>query len=344
MPNVSVIVPVYKAEKDLSRCVDSLLAQTYADFELILVDDGSPDRCPEICEQYRQKDPRVRVIHQKNAGPSAARNRGLSWAYEHSETRFISFVDSDDCVHPRYLECLYEAAVQHHAEISMCRHRYVPLNGQMEKTVLPEDACSSVVSPEDLVVAENGFNYVWGKLYSKKAFDGLRFPEEKSFGEDNLIVYRAMFRCAQIAFLPQELYYYFYNSTGITKSRWMPNSLQVFDGIREQLAFYREHGYERAWRKEMELYVQQYAYQIHRIREDREHLTENRVYLTQLTREMKQLTRQSNAPACRENDYWFEALHPGAARLRHLAKRFGEELRENGLTGVAKAARNRPRR
>ena len=96
MPGISVIVPVYKVENFLHRCVDSILAQTFTDFELILVDDGSPDGCGEICDAYAREDSRIHVIHQKNGGLSAARNTGIDWVLENSDSRWLAFVDSDD--------------------------------------------------------------------------------------------------------------------------------------------------------------------------------------------------------------------------------------------------------
>ena len=105
LPEISVIVPVYKVEKYLPQCIDSILAQTFTDFELLLVDDGSPDRCGEICEEYAGKDTRIRVFHQANAGLSCARNTGLMNACG----RYVTFIDSDDYVKPCYLERLYGA-------------------------------------------------------------------------------------------------------------------------------------------------------------------------------------------------------------------------------------------
>ena len=90
MPSISVIVPVYKVEAFLPRCVDSILAQTFSDFELLLVNDGSPDNCPVICEEYARKDPRVRVLHQENQGLSAARNSGIDWVFEHSDSQWLA--------------------------------------------------------------------------------------------------------------------------------------------------------------------------------------------------------------------------------------------------------------
>lgn len=107
MAAISVIVPIYKVEAFLHRCVDSILAQTFADFDLVLVDDGSPDSCGDICEEYARKDGRIHVIHQKNGGLSAARNTGIDWAQANSGSQWLAFVDSDDWVHPDFLRRLY---------------------------------------------------------------------------------------------------------------------------------------------------------------------------------------------------------------------------------------------
>ena len=106
MPLISVIVPVYKVEEYLSRCVDSILSQTFEDFELILIDDGSPDNCGKICDEYTKKDNRVHVIHQENGGLSSARNAGIDWAFENSDSEWLTFIDSDDWVHIQYLDLL----------------------------------------------------------------------------------------------------------------------------------------------------------------------------------------------------------------------------------------------
>jgi len=112
MPAISIIVPVYKVEAYLARCVDSILDQSFRDFELILVDDGSPDNCGAICEEYARKDSRIHVIHQENGGLSAARNAGIDWAFENSNSQWLTFVDSDDWLHREYLNVLYRAVMQ----------------------------------------------------------------------------------------------------------------------------------------------------------------------------------------------------------------------------------------
>ena len=109
MPEISVIVPVYNTEQYLHRCVDSILAQTFTDFELILVDDGSPDNSGAICDEYAGKDQRIHVIHQSNGGRGLVRNAALNWIQTNSDSKWIAFVDSDDWIHPQYLEVLFFA-------------------------------------------------------------------------------------------------------------------------------------------------------------------------------------------------------------------------------------------
>ena len=118
MPMISVVVPVYKVEHYLHRCVDSILNQSYSDFELILVDDGSPDNCGMICDEYAAKDARIHVIHQQNGGLSAARNTGIDWLCENSDSKWLTFIDSDDWIHKDYLKILLEQAIKSGSRVS----------------------------------------------------------------------------------------------------------------------------------------------------------------------------------------------------------------------------------
>ena len=134
VPEISIIVPVYKVEEYLSQCIDSILVQTFTNFELLLVDDGSPDRCGEMCEEYAQKDERIRVFHQENAGVSTARNKGLAEAYG----KYIVFVDSDDYILPAYLEDLYNELSEHKGS-GVVIESVIKLypNGVMQPSVFP---------------------------------------------------------------------------------------------------------------------------------------------------------------------------------------------------------------
>ena len=290
MSKVSVIVPVYNAELFLRRCIDSILNQSFTDFDLILINDGSKDQSPAICDEYEARDERVHVIHQKNRGPSNARNCGIDWAFSQSSSAYLAFVDSDDYVHPQFLEYMYQAVENNSAEISMCRHKYIAEKEKLENVKLHNMCRANEISAEDLMVSQsNSFNYVWGKFYAKSCFHTLRYPEDISFGEDNLITFRTMFECNKIVYVDNILYYYFYTSNGITKSPWTTKSLDVFKGIQVQLEYYAEHGYRKAYAKEMELYIQQYAYQIHRILEDKKNLEKNSFYMQEMRRQMRTL-------------------------------------------------------
>lgn len=322
MSEITVVVPVYKAELYLRRCVDSILNQTFSDFDLILIDDGSPDQCPLICDQYAQADPRVHVIHQKNNGPSAARNQGIDWAFSQSSSKYLAFADSDDYLHPQFLEHLYHSVESHLADIGMCRHQYVAAGQKLGNVGLFDSYSAEEIGAEDLMVKESsGFNYIWGKLYSKECFKNLRFPAEISFGEDNLIIFKTMFECRKIVFVENPLYYYFYTPTGITKSPWTPKSLDVFQGIRAQMEYYAQHGYQKAYKKETELYIQQYAHQIHRICEDQERISGNKAYLRKLRKEMRVVLRECDGYKATDSFFWYEALYPGRAKIRNAAGR-----------------------
>lgn len=163
-PEISIIVPVYKTERFLSACISSILAQTFTDFELILVDDGSPDSCPALCDAAAAKDSRIRVIHQKNRGLSVARNAGLDAA----EGEWIAFVDSDDIITPDFCAKLYHAAQEAGAQMAVCNYR------QVDEALTPIrkqylHVRREVLTPEQALEHSTLLPYmvVWNKLYHR---------------------------------------------------------------------------------------------------------------------------------------------------------------------------------
>lgn len=241
MPSISVIVPVYKVEPYLNRCVDSILKQTCQDFELILVDDGSPDRCGEICDEYAGRGSRVHVIHKENGGLSDARNAGIDWAFANSDSRWLTFIDSDDWVHPELLSSLMDAAGRFDTGISVCG--YQETEGA-EPTVLPEDLQPVLWTPKRFYM-ERFVNatVAWGKLYAKSCFQSIRYPYGK-IHEDEFVTYRLLFEQKAIAVVPAPLYAYFRNTEGIIRSAWSPKRLQAWDAYEQQIAFFTELGDE----------------------------------------------------------------------------------------------------
>lgn len=242
MPQISVIVPVYKVEKYLKRCVDSILSQTFTDFELILVDDGSPDSCPQICDQYAQQDKRVHVLHQKNGGLSAARNAGIDWAFANSNSQWLTFVDSDDWIHPQTLEALLKAAQDNHVDVSICG--FQKTNG--EEVEVPSDLPVQLWSPEDFYV-----KYIvnaavaWGKLYKKDCFSEICYPVGK-LHEDEFVTYRILFQYEKIAFVNAPLYAYFQNPAGIMQSVWTRRRLDGLYARKQQIDYFAQYNFKQA--------------------------------------------------------------------------------------------------
>lgn len=251
MPRISVIIPVYKVEPYLCRCVDSILRQSFSDFELILVDDGSPDSCGAICDAYAKMDHRVHVIHQKNGGLSAARNAGLDWVFANSGSRWLAFVDSDDWVHRDYLELLWDAVQQDGAEMAMCGL----LRTDRVCVDEPVDCRGQYLSPEEAYARYYGMCMTaCCKLYCRELWRGIRFPEGK-LHEDCYTTHLPLFRAGRIAVCDAPLYYYFANPGSITRMKWSEKRLQEIDAHEHRAAWLAEQGYEAAYRRETEVYV-----------------------------------------------------------------------------------------
>ncbi len=239
MAEICVIVPVYNVEPYLRRCVDSLLSQTYSDFDLILIDDGSTDRCDVLCDEYAIKEPRIKVIHQENGGLSAARNTGIDWAFDFSESKWICFIDSDDWVHPLFLELLYRALKDNSTTISISG--YLITSGED----FPAQNGTQIFRCEtkDFYKDHNvNATVAWGKLFEKECFRNMRFPVGK-IHEDEYIIYQILFQNKYVSYIDQPLYAYFQNNEGITRKPWNPQRLDCFDALDEQVAFFLRKGY-----------------------------------------------------------------------------------------------------
>lgn len=215
-PKISIIIPVYNVENYLQQCVDSVLAQTYQDFEVILVDDGSLDNCPRICDEYAQKDSRVHVIHQKNSGVSAARNIGI----EHAKGEWITFVDSDDWICSDYLE-KFKVDEDDSDLIIQGLEYYDHRNGLYFKQIIIND-CIIEGSDKQNVVSENnllGSGYPVAKAFSRSIIDkGLLFDISISYHEDHIFVLNAFAVASKIRLVNSIAYKYRYFHTSMSLS------------------------------------------------------------------------------------------------------------------------------
>lgn len=201
---ISVIVPVYKVEKYLEKCIESIIKQTYTNLQIILVDDGSPDNCGKICDEYAKKDLRIEVIHKANGGLSDARNVGISKA----KGRYIGFVDSDDYIKEDMYEILLNLIKKYDADVSIC-NLYDVIDGK--EYVRNKDngihEYSRIDILKEILLDKNIQSYAWNKLYKKELFDEIKYPIRKKY-EDIGTTFYLFEKCNKIVVTSEPEYYY----------------------------------------------------------------------------------------------------------------------------------------
>lgn len=204
MPELSIIVPVYKVEAYLPKCIESILKQTFKDFELILVDDGSPDRCGDICDEYAKKDTRIRVIHQKNQGVSAARNAALDIA----QGTYLGFVDADDWIMPDMFHIMLQEALRKRVDVVICGVNYYKDNGEFIRSDLLD--CATYNQKQLLINLYGTPNpcggACWNKIFHRSQIKEIRFHEELSMAEDWVYLFESFKSCDSGCQLPLALY------------------------------------------------------------------------------------------------------------------------------------------
>ena len=229
---ISVIVPVYKVEPYIHQCVDSILKQTYKDLEIILIDDGSPDRCGDICDEYERKDKRVRVFHTENRGLSAARNLGLREA----TGEYIGFVDSDDWIEPEMYEVLLRRLEETGADVSVCGmwYEYADKSIKLACSEAVYDPCQAIRA---LILGEIT-NHVMNKLWTRKTALILQFPEGRVY-EDIFTVYKMFLWSERIVTVSRVMYRYKQRKGSIARTYPMQNLIDYWDAIYERYEFLR---------------------------------------------------------------------------------------------------------
>ena len=217
MPKLSIIVPVYKVEQYLHKCIDSILSQPFTDFELILIDDGSPDCCGKICDEYAAKDDRIIVIHQKNRGVSAARNAGLDIA----RGEYIGFVDSDDWIEPKMYEIMLIVAKKMQVDVVMCGHNYIAEQGNILRT----EACEEVYfhDSEDLIKELFRIPIRIGggccnKIFRRSVISDNRFLENIKMKEDGIFLFDCFSKSSNGYAIYQSLYNYYQGKSSSTRA------------------------------------------------------------------------------------------------------------------------------
>ena len=247
MELISVIVPVYNVEKYLSGCIESIVNQTYKNLEIILVDDGSPDRCGAICDEYAKKDERIKVIHKKNGGLSSARNAGI----EISNGEYIAFVDSDDYIGRDMYEVLYNNIKKYNCDISICNFLCVDENGKnidsMNETMPVGDGVVDSKSVLYYKFTETKYWYwvvAWNKLYKRNIFDNIRFEDGK-LHEDEFIAHHIYFSAENVACASDALYFYVQRTDSIMSKKYSVKRLDYVEALLLRLNFAIENEFPK---------------------------------------------------------------------------------------------------
>lgn len=237
MAEVSIIVPVYQVEKYISQCIDSILAQTFTDFELILVDDGSNDKSGDICDEYAEKDERVRVLHKENGGLSDARNKGMDQAVGN----YFMFVDSDDYIAPTMVEYLYKNILNEDADIAICNYLHF-FENDSKKNFPTNNKAEVLLGAEIFYNRKNERNYgfwtvAWNKLYKTETFKKFRFRFGK-YHEDEFWANDIYQMDIKVVTISECLYYYRQRDNSIMKKKSIKKSFDIIEAFQERIYVY----------------------------------------------------------------------------------------------------------
>lgn len=241
MDLITVIVPVYMTEQYLDRCILSVCHQTYKNIEIVLIDDGSTDRCPEICDLWEKQDSRVNVIHQINQGVSAARNAGI----EYSHGKYIVMLDSDDYLWPGMIETMYNIQKKYNTDLVICGFE----KGQSETFEFPEllnpqvEIINAEIALKRIYESdEKALQYVapWAKLYKKELFNGINYPTGKIF-EDIYVTHEILYRCNKIAIISQKMVYYYQHPDSIMNRKFHVGKLDYLEALKKRIQFFEEN-------------------------------------------------------------------------------------------------------
>lgn len=238
---ISIIIPIYGVEKYLERCLEAVIGQSYKNLEIILVDDGSPDRAGEICDGYAKRDNRIKVIHQENQGLAMARNSGLDVA----TGRYISFIDSDDFMSRRMIEYLYKSIKEQDADISICDF----LKFEEDASIKEQEKSYIGIQKKNIGSQEERIQYmfldkyvdsiiVWNKLYKRELWENVRFPKVRAY-EDEAVLYKILDHADKIVYVEEKLYYYMQRRSGsITSEGFSEKRLLRLDVLKERMDYY----------------------------------------------------------------------------------------------------------
>ena len=302
MNKIFFVVPVYKVEEYLKRCVDSILSQTYPNVEIVLVDDGSPDNCPEICDDYAEKYQNIKVIHKENGGLSDARNAGIAYVRKVTgDEDYITFVDSDDFLHKDFAKRMIELCEANECNLAQCCYEKGS-NEFFEKEKTDENI--SCISAEDALLGYRLKSQICSKLFKAKVFDDIFFPVGV-INEDEFTTYRAVYEAKKIAFTDENLYYYFQHGSGIMEeiAKKLKNNPRRYDFLKaydERINFFEEKNLPLQVMKTKEKIctdiILRYCEQMWLNKEDRDTDCVNGTYMKLYRHNFKEMIKRKGMP------------------------------------------------
>lgn len=244
MPKLSIIVPIYNVEKYLPRCIESILNQTFREFELILINDCSTDNCKEIFEKYKKIDSRIIVVNKKNGGVSSARNFGI----DISRGEYIGFVDPDDFIDANMYEILFNTANSYNSDMVICdyykvseydikKYEEIQLNN---KGIIVENI-NNIDAIERILTVGEKFIFAWNKIYKRRLFENLRYNEGMIY-EDEFLAHRILYRCNKVSIINSSLYYYVQRKGSIVNSTFSSKKFDKVYAIKDRVDFLKDKG------------------------------------------------------------------------------------------------------
>lgn len=325
MAQISVMMAAYNAENYIRRALDSILAQTFPDFDIIVVDDGSRDATGAIADEYASRDSRVHVLHQKNSGVCVTRNNCIDWTYRCSDSQWIIFADSDDWMHPEMLERMLKAAVEN--DVHICACGYQETAGE-NPVIDPKDLEPQIWEPMAFYQA----SYVNAimtccKLYHKSCYEHIRHPVDNYF-DDEFVSYKMLYAEKKMAVIPAPLYAYFINNTGLTKKPWNPKLLDAWVAYEEQIAFFLGKGEKDLVSFRYRGYLENALvnYRAANLAPDSPEVLAAR---KRIRERIRQLLRRMRRQGCLSYQYDFDTIldfYPVQARIYRLARETAQRL------------------
>lgn len=242
MAKLTIIIPVYQVKSYLDRCLNSILAQSFKDYDIILVDDGSTDGSQDICDKYVEQYNNIQVIHKSNGGLSSARNAGIAA----STSKYIMFVDSDDMIHSKTAEIQISLLEHNNADACICSFQRFTNENDIDIFCDTDHKNNSIISgleaEEFFFDRETTAIFVssCGKVFKRSLFNSIRFPEGRLF-EDEYITYRIYYNCSKIVVVDDSLYYYYVNENGITQNLNLNKRFDEYDAQEERINFFKKN-------------------------------------------------------------------------------------------------------